>query len=383
MTKQPPDGEGALHRGLVGVVMDRTSITSIDGQEGVLLHLGYNIHEIAEHSTFEETAYLLLYGKLPTQSELDDFSGALKANRKIPDEVVGIIHTLKNGHPMDVLRTAVSALSTFDTYGRNDNSLEATLSSGISLISQMPTIVMSHYNIRQGREPVRPSETLDHAANFLYMMNGHVPSSDTARLMDKDFIVHADHDVNASSFIARVVAGTNANLYDAVTAAIAALDGPAHGGAAEDVIKMVNEIGEVENVATYIRDLQSRRRPVTGFGHRVYKSPDPRARHLEEGVQKLSQEAGNPKWYDILKAVQEQMRPYARHGIHPNVDFFAGVAYHLMGFDSEMFVPIFAVGRIPGWTAQFIEQTQHNILIRPLSRYEGPPERQYMPISQR
>ncbi|MEK6949344.1 MAG: citrate/2-methylcitrate synthase, partial [Nanoarchaeota archaeon] len=286
-------------------------------------------------------------------------------------------------HPMDVLRTAVSALSTFDTYGRNDNSLEATLERGIRLISQMPTIVMSHYNIHKELDPIEPSETLAHAANFLYMMNGKAPSSDTVRLMDQDFIVHADHDVNASSFTARVVAGTNANLYDAVTAAIAALAGPAHGGAAEDVMKMVEEIGKSENATAYIQGVLDGRLHVTGFGHRVYKTKDPRASHLEKSVQKLSQEAEDQTWYEILKAVQEKMEPLQTRGIYPNVDFFAGVAYYLMGFKPDMFVPIFAVGRIPGWTAQFIEQTEHNILIRPLSLYVGLPERPYTPIGQR
>lgn len=221
---QEDTNSGRLNRGLVGVVMDRTFITSIDGQQGVLLHRGYNIHDLAEHSTFEETAYLLLYGKLPTQSELDGFSSALKANRRIPDEVTGIIHTLKDGHPMDVLRTAVSALPTFDkNYRHNDTSLGAMIETGMRLISQMPIIVTYHENMREGREPIQPSESLDHAANFLYMMNGNLPLSDTARLMDKDLIVHADHDVNASTLGARVAGGTIADLYGAVTAAIAVL----------------------------------------------------------------------------------------------------------------------------------------------------------------
>ena len=381
--RNPNMEDKEVHRGLVGIVMNSTEITSVDGQNGVLLHRSYSIHELANHSTFEETAYLLLYGELPTQSELDGFSSALKANRNIPGKVVDLIHDFKDGHPMDVLRTAVSALSTFDTYGRNDNSLEVTLERGIRLISQMPTIVMHHQNIRQGLDPIQPNESLDHAANFLYMMNGNLPSRDTARLMDIDFIVHADHDVNASSTAARVAGGTKANLYEAVTAAIATLDGPAHGGAAEDVMKMVMEIGEPENAVAYIQSVLDGKRRVTGFGHRVYKFEDPRARHLERSVQKLSQEVEDQMLYEVLKAVQEKMEPLKERGIYPNVDFFAGVAYYLMGFSPDMFVPIFAVGRIPGWTVQFIEQIKDDILIRPLSRYEGPSERPYVPISQR
>ncbi len=375
-------GEITLHRGLSGVYFDRTETTFIDGKEGKLLYRGYNIHELAESSTFEETSYLLMYGELPTQTQLDDFDATLKANRNIPPEVTGIIRAIQGDHPMSVLRTAVSALSAFDPDSA-DNSSEATLRKGIRLTSQVPTIVMAHHNIRNGRDPVPPSETLNHAANFLYMMEGKEPTPETSELMDTDFVLHADHGSNASAFTARAVASTNAHLHDAVTAGIGALSGPSHGGAAENVMTMALEIGEPENAEKYVKDLLARGGRVMGFGHRVYRAEDPRARHLREGVRKLSAEKGEPKWYAILEAVQKAMSPYARRGIHVNVDFFAGVIYYLNGIPHDLFVPIFAVGRIPGWTVQVIEQFEHNILLRPLLQYAGPKERSYVPISER
>ena len=374
--------EITLHRGLSGVYFDRTETTFIDGREGKLLYRGYNIHELADASTFEETSYLLMYGELPTQAELDDFDATLKANRNIPPEVTGIIHAVKDDHPMSVLRTAVSALSAFDPESE-DNSSEATLRKGIRLTSQVPTIVMAHHNIRNGREPVPPTENLNHASNFLYMMDGEEPTPETAALMDTDFVLHADHGSNASAFTARAVASTNADLHDAVTAGIAALSGPSHGGAAENVMTMAMEIGEPENAEKYVKDLLASGGRVMGFGHRVYRAEDPRARHLRDGVRDLSAEKGEPKWYAILEAVQKAMSPYARRGIHVNVDFFAGVIYYLNGIPHDLFVPIFAVGRIPGWTVQVIEQLEHNILLRPLLQYAGPKERSYVPISER
>jgi citrate synthase len=371
-----------LHRGLQGVYFDRTETTFIDGKDGVLEYRGYSIHELAAKSTFEETAYLLLYGDLPTKAQLSEFDAQLKTGRRLPDPVFDVIEIVKDSHPMDVLRTAVSALATFDE-DRADNSIEATYRKGIRLTSQVPTIVMAHNRMRRGLDPIAPSESLSHAANFLYMIDGLEPTDETAVLMDRDFVLHADHGSNASAFTARVVAGTNADLHGAITAAIAALSGPSHGGAAENVMQMAQEIGEPENAAQYVKDLLAARKRVMGFGHRVYKAEDPRARHLREGVKKLSEEKGEPKWYAILEAVVEAMSPYARRGIHVNVDFFAGVIYYLNGITPDLFVPIFAVGRVPGWTIQVVEQLQHNILIRPLLDYTGQRERKYVPIEQR
>ena len=374
--------EITLHRGLQGVYFDRSATTFIDGKKGVLEYRGYNIHDLAEQSTFEETAYLLIYGNLPTKAQLNEFDSELKAARELPEKILDVIDLVKDSHPMDVLRTAVSALASFDS-DRGDNSPEATIHKGNRLTSQVPGIVMAHHAIRRGKDPIKPSATLSHAANFLYMLEGNEPSVGAASLMDKDFVLHADHGSNASAFTARTVASTAADIHGAVTAGIAALSGPSHGGAAENVMQMAKEIGKPENAADYVHNLLSSRQRVMGFGHRVYKAEDPRARHLREGVKSFSDEMGQSEWYQILEGVVDVMKPYARRGIHVNVDFFAGVIYYLNGFPQDLFVPIFAVGRIPGWTIQVVEQLQHNILIRPLLRYTGEHNLEYVPISGR
>ncbi|MDA0256598.1 MAG: citrate (Si)-synthase [Chloroflexi bacterium] len=381
---EAPAGEErpAIHRGLNGVYFDRSQVCFIDGRAGTLLYRGYSIHDLAERSTFEETAYLLLLGDLPTRAQLDAFDADLRAARVVPAPVLEIVRGIAEAHPMDVLRTAVSALAASDP-DREDTSPQAVARKGARLTSQAATLVAAHHAIREGRDPVPPSTSLGHAANFLYMLAGKEPAPETARLMDIDFVLHAEHSSNASAFAARVVAATGADLHGAVVASIAALSGPAHGGAAENVMQMAREIGDPARAAEYVKAKRSRREPVMGFGHRVYRTEDPRARHLREGVRRLSAERGEPTWFAILEAVEEAMRPYARLGVAPNVDFYAGVIYHLLGIPQELFVPIFALGRVPGWTVQVLEQFENNILIRPLLDYIGPAERRYVPIDQR
>lgn len=374
--------EVEIHRGLSGVYFDRTRTALIDGREGKLLYRGYSIHDLAQQSTFEEIAYLLIQGTLPAQSELAAFDAELKASRLLPDAVYRIIQSLRDAHPMDVLRTAVSALAGFDPEV-GDNSAEATIRKGIRLTARVPMIIAAHERIRNGQEVVPGSATLGHAANFLYMLSGQEPSGHTAELLDKDFILHAEHGPNASSFTARVVTGTGANLHAAITAAVAALSGPLHGGAAENVMLMAQAIGQPERAKEYVDRLRKNRQPVVGFGHRVYRVEDPRARHLRDGIRRLSEERGEPQWYAILEAVVEAMRPYARLGVNVNMDFYAGVIYHLLGIPEDLFVPIFALGRMPGWTAQVLEQFEHNILIRPLLKYTGPSDLVYVPINRR
>ena len=376
------DSDISLNRGLQGIYLDRTKTTFIDGKEGVLEYSGYNIHDLAENSTFEETSYLLMYGSLPNKSQLLEFDKSLKSYRNLPQTTYDIIDIVKDSHPMDVLRTAISSLSSFDE-DREDFSEEAIIRKGIRLTSQVPIIVMAHNRMRKGLDPIESSNELSHAANFLYMLEGEKPSEDTARLMDIDFVVHADHGCNASAFTTRVVTGTNADFYGAITAGIAALSGPSHGGAAEGVMELAKDVGTADNAANHVKNLLANRERVMGFGHRVYKAADPRAKHLKEGVKNLSEEKGETEWYDILLAVQEAMTPYARRGIHANVDFFAGAVYYLLGIPSDLFVPIFAVGRIPGWTIQILEQMRHNILIRPLLQYTGERSKEYIPIDKR
>jgi citrate synthase len=371
-----------VHRGLKGVYFDRSRVCFIDGRAGELLYRGYSIHDLAEGSTFEEICYLLLKGELPTRAQLEAFAAELKAARALPAAVYDVIRVVKNAHPMDALRTAVSALAAFDPEV-GDNSPQATLGKGVRLTAQVPMIVAAHEHIRNGREPVAPDPRLGHAANFLYMLKGKAPSPDAERLMDIDMILHAEHGSNASSFTARVVAGTEANLHAAVTAAIAALSGPAHGGAAENVMRMAQEIGAAAQAAEYVKRKRANKEPVMGFGHRVYRAEDPRARHMRAGVERLSRAMGQPQWYQILAAVVEAMKPYARHGVNVNVDFYAGVVYFLNGIAEDLFVPIFAVGRVPGWTVQVLEQMENNILIRPLTLYNGPEARAYVPIEKR
>lgn len=371
-----------IHRGLKDVYFDRSSCTSIDGRAGELRYRGYSIHDLAEHSTFEETAWLLLHGELPTREQLAAFDRALKAARELPAPVYDVIRIMKSAHPMDALRTAVSTLAAFDAETA-DNSRDATVRKGVRLTSQVPMIVAAHARLRAGLTPVPADKTLSHAANLLWMLKGEKPIADAAQLIDRDLILHAEHGSNASSFTARVVVGTEANLHAAITAAIAALSGPAHGGAAEDVMKMAEEIGDPSLAAEYVRAKRKAGEPVTGFGHRVYRVEDPRARHMRAGVERLSKAMGEPRWYEILQAVVRAMAPYARHGVNVNVDFYSGVVYHLLGIKRDLFVPIFAIGRVPGWSVQVLEQLDNNILIRPLTLYNGPELRPYVPLDQR
>lgn len=376
------EGKVEIHRGLKGVHFDRSRVCYIDGRAGELRYRGYSIHDLAAHSTFEETCYLLLRGALPTRAELQDFDAELKAARRLPAEIYEVIRAVRMAHPMDVLRTCVSALAAFDPETA-DKSPQATLRKGIRLTSQVPMIVAAHEHIRKGREPVPPDPLLGHAANFLYMLKGAAPSRDSARLMDMDMVLHAEHGSNASSFAARVVAGTDADLHGAITAAVAALAGPAHGGAAENVMRMAQEIGDPAQAAEYVKRKRANKEPVMGFGHRVYRAEDPRARHMRAGVERLSREMGQPHWYRILEAVVAAMQPYARHGVNVNVDFYAGVVYFLNEIAEDLFVPIFAVGRVPGWTVQVLEQLENNILLRPLTLYDGPPPRDYIALDAR
>ena len=376
------DEKVQIHRGLSGVHFDRSRVCFIDGRAGELLYRGYSIHDLAERSTFEETCYLLLKGELPTRPELDAFATELKSARALPAGILDIVRTVKDAHPMDVLRTAVSALAAFDSDAA-DNSPEATLRKGVRLTSQVPMIVAAHEAIRRGRAVPEADPRLSHAANFLQMLTGKPPSATAARLMDIDLILHAEHGSNASAFTARVVAGTKANLHAAMTAAIGALSGPSHGGAAEDVMRMAQEIGDASHAADYVKAKRANKEAVMGFGHRVYRAEDPRARHMRAGVLALSKEMGDPRWFQILEALVEAMRPYARHGVNVNVDFYAGVVYFLNGIPEDLFVPVFAVGRVPGWTVQVMEQLENNILIRPLTVYNGPPRRDYVGIDAR
>ncbi len=371
-----------LHRGLREVYIDRTTSSYIDGKEGKLYYRGYNIDDLATNCSFEEIIYLVMMGDLPTESELTNFTTELRSNMTIPDQIVDVIRATKEAHPMDVLRTAVSALAAFDDEV-DDNSPEATLRKGTRLTAQAPTIVTAHARIRDGKDPVQPDPNLGLAANFLYMLFGEVPDPRDAALIDKDFVLHAEHGLNASSFGARVSASTQADLHCAITTGISVLKGPSHGGAAESVMTMALEIGNEENAEKYIQDTLAGGGRIMGFGHRVYRAVDPRSLHLQDDLKELGERKGEPKWYSILQQVLEAMQPYARRGICQNVDFFSGAMYFLLNIPEDLFISIFAMGRIPGWTAQVVEQFDNNILLRPRLQYVGDLDRPFIPISER
>ncbi|MGR3484382.1 MAG: citrate/2-methylcitrate synthase [Paracoccaceae bacterium] len=370
-----------INRGLKGVYFERSAVSDIDGAAGELRYRGHSIHDLATHATFEEVCWLLIHGDLPTARELSAFDAELRAARTLPEAAVDLIRLLVDGHPMDVLRTVVSALPTLEAAG---GMAEADfLRDGTRLLAQVPMIVAAHHAIRQGRDPVAPDPDLSHAANWLWMLKGERPSDRAARLADVDLILHAEHGANASAFAARVTVGTEATMHGAIVTALATLAGPAHGGAAEDVMTMVEEIGSPEAAAAYVAAKRKAREAVTGFGHRVYRTEDPRARHMRDGVAALGVEMGAPHWHAILQAVVEAMRPYARHGLNVNVDFYSGVLYQLHGIPKDLYVPIFAIGRMPGWIVQCLEQVRRNILIRPLTAYEGPAPRPWVPLAER
>ncbi len=371
-----------IRRGLRDVYIDRTKSSFIDGKIGKLLYRGYNINDLAAKSTFEETIYLLLHGRLPTFDQLRQFDSELKMSRGLPEEILSVIEVIKNSHPMDVLRTSISSLAAFDL-DTEDNSPEATLRKGVRLTAQAPTIVAAHSRIRQGKLPIAPNPELNHASNFLYMLFGEEPDPKDAKLIDKDFILHAEHGLNASSFGARIAASTQADLHCAVTTGVAVLKGPSHGGAAEEVMKMSMDIGDESNAEQYVKDLLSNGGRVMGFGHRVYRAVDPRSMHLKDDAKDLGERKGQPKWFSILESVMRSMEPYSRRGICQNVDFFSGAIYYLMEIPDDLFISIFAMGRIPGWTVQVMEQFENNILLRPRLHYTGEMDMDYIPIEKR
>lgn len=378
---QAPE-EARVQRGLKGVHFARSGISDIDGRAGELRYRGYSIHDLAEHATFEEICHLMLAGDLPTAAQLAQVKAGLAGNRALRPQMRSLLESLRDAHPMTMLRTAVSAFGAYDP-AQHDRSPAALFAKGIALTSQAATLVAAHHRLRLGLEPIEPDVSLSHAASFLHLLSGERPSAEAGRLMDIDLILHAEHGANASSFAARVVAATGADFYAAMTAAVGALSGPAHGGAAEDVMRMVREIGDPDQAAAYVRRQRDAREPIMGFGHRVYRVEDPRARHLRSRAEALSREKGDPRWFAVLQSVVDAMRPYARLGVNVNVDFYAGVIYHLQGIPQDLFVPVFALGRIPGWTAHIAEQVKDDILIRPLTTYSGAGPRTYQPIAER
>ena len=368
-----------VHRGLEGISFDQTAITHIDGSAGTLEYRGYSIHDLAEQASFEEVAYLLLYGELPGVTALETFEKELHAARALPAPVLDIARSLAHAHPMEALRTCVSALGAFDgrwTHGV-DETYEQARVAGITLIARIPMIVAAHHAFRSGREPLLPAEQTSQAEAFLTALLGKRPTPAAVRLINRGLIVHADHGSNASAFTARVAISARASMTAAVTAAIATFAGSVHGGAAERVVGLIDQVGAPERAEAHVAALQGRGEPVMGFGHRVYRTEDPRTRHLRATVVELSEERGDTRGLGILDAVAAAMRPYHRHGVAPNVDLYAGLAYRLLGLPDDLAVPLFVVGRTAGWVAQALEQHSNNVLIRPRLDYVGPHGRAY------
>ncbi len=373
-----------FREGLEGVVAALSMISSIDGENGILLYRGIPIEKLAEHSTFEETSYFLLYGRLPKQQELNEFEHKLKSRRQVQPAILDLIRSFPaTANAMDLLRTSVSALGLYDSDPAN-NSPEKNLDRAIDLMAAFPTIVAAIQRRQNGKDFVAPRPDLNHAANFLYMVNGGTPTEYAARVLDVALILHADHGFNASTFTARVVISSLSDMYAAITAAVGSLKGPLHGGANSEVMTTLLKIGSLDKVEPYVLERLKNKQKVMGFGHRVYHTYDPRARILGQYSQKLAQMTGNAKWFDMSKKVEEIMiREVGDKGIYPNVDFYSATVYYYMGLDQDLFTPIFAVSRIAGWTAHVLEQLQNNRLFRPRAIYPGEKNVAYVPITQR
>ncbi|MFD1426014.1 citrate synthase [Kroppenstedtia sanguinis] len=369
----------SVAKGLEGVVALTSGISSI--VDGVLTYRGINIDDLAEKANYEEVIFLLWKGHLPNQEELTGLGKQLKAEAALPETVLEQLKAYpKETHPMAALRTAVSALGMYDPEA-NDNGQEANERKAIRLAAKMPTIVAALFRIGQGLEPVAPDPSYGYAENFVYMLHGEKPEATAVEAIEKALILHADHELNASTFAARVTTATLSDMYSAITSAIGTLKGPLHGGANERVMAMLEEIGSPDQVETAIRTKLDNKEKIMGFGHRVYKDGDPRAKHLREMSRQLSELTGDKKWYEMSLKIDELV--VREKGLKPNVDFYSASTYHYLGIPRNLFTPIFAISRVSGWTAHVLEQYADNRLIRPRAEYTGPVHQSYIPLENR
>jgi citrate synthase len=370
--------------GLEDTVATSSAICYLDGDRGVLAYCGYDIHDLARHATFEEVCYLLWHRQLPTRAELGDLQTQLTAARAIPEPVLRLMRALPAGNTMDALRTLTSALGNYDPEA-SDQSPQANYRKAVYLTAQISSLVATLGRLKAGGGPIQPDPVLGHAANFLYMLTGERPSGLATRAFDVALILHADHELNASTFAARVAAATLTDIYSAIVAAIGTLKGPLHGGANADVMRLLLEIGPdapLEKAEEVVRAKLARKEKIPGFGHRVYRTEDPRATHLRQMSRDLGQRVGQPVWYDMSKRIEALVKSEKK--LNPNVDFYSASTYYALGIDIELFTPIFAVSRVSGWTAHVLEQYANNRLIRPRADYIGPeyPQR-YVPVEAR
>jgi citrate synthase len=377
-------GQVEFKRGLEGAVTNETRIGYIDGDKGWLVYRGYNIEDLAEQSTFEETSYLITYGRLPTRAELHRWTDRLIQARPIPPFLIDALRSLpKTAHPMAALRTAVSLLGCHDPKADAMDGANAERI-GVELIARVATITAAVKRLREGQDPIPPDPTLSHAANFLYMSSGKVPDEFTARVMDANLVLHVDHGMNASTFTAMVIASSLSDMYSAIAGGIASMKGPLHGGANEEVMKMLLEVGGPDHAESWIRDAIAQKRKIPGFGHRVYKAYDPRARVLARFSEQITKLHSRERLYMTAKRIEELVVPaLGGKGIFPNVDFYSGTIYYCMGFEYAMYTPIFMVGRIPGQVARVLEYLQENRIFRPRAAYVGELNLTYVPVEQR
>ena len=367
--------------GLEGIVAAQSRISDVNGEKGELIYSGYDIHDLAEHSTFEEVVYLLWKGELPTRAALDELKQQLSDEAGLPAGIIDLIDAIpKSAGPMDVLRTIVSALSFFDPDG-GDMSDDANQRRAIRLTAKFPTIVTTFQRVRNGQKAIEPRKDLSIAGNFLFTLRGELPDDVATRTMDVALILHADHELNASTFAARVTAATLSDMYSAIVSAIGTLKGPLHGGANEGVIKNLLEIGSADKVEPWLKQALAQKKKIMGFGHRVYHTEDPRATHFREMSRQLGERTGEKKWYEMSRKMEEVMMR-EKH-LNPNVDFYSATTYYALGIPTDLFTPIFACSRISGWTAHVLEQYKNNRLIRPRAEYVGPRGLKYVPIAER
>jgi citrate synthase len=367
--------------GLEGVIAGESEICFIDGYEGVLSYRGYNIHTLADNATFEEVIYLLWNGRLPRREELEKLKADLVANRPIPKAVMEFLAGVGRAEPMDVLRTAVSMLGLYDPLAR-DQSPEANAQKAVKLMSQTPTIVSTYDRLRNGRPILEGDPKLGFAANFLYTLTGKQPDEVMERVFDIALILHADHELNASTFAARVTAATLSDIYSSMTSAIGALKGPLHGGANQDVIRMLLEVGSPENAVARVHDMLAKKKKIPGFGHRVYRTEDPRATHLRVLSEELGKRTGHKDLFEMSRRVEETIKK--EKGLNANVDFYSASTYYSLGIPVDLFTPVFAISRMSGWTAHVLEQYHNNRLIRPRAEYKGNPDgMNWVPLAER
>jgi len=374
----------ATKAGLEDVVVATSSICYLDGRRGVLAYRGYDIHDLAEHATFEEVCYLLWHGRLPNRAELGELQSQLVTSRRLPEGVLRLLRSLPPSNAMDALRTVVSALSHFDS-GANDMSPVGRYRTSVAMTAQLGSVVAISARIAAGGGVIDPDPALSHAANFLYMLTGKRPSQLEARALDVALVLHADHEFNASTFAARVCAATLTDVHSAMVAAIGALKGPLHGGANADVMNLLLGVGQDatdEKIEETIRARLGRKEKIPGFGHRVYRTEDPRATHLRRMSEELCRRTGNLRWFEISQKIEQVVK--AQKNLNANVDFYSATTYYALGIPVDVFTPVFAVSRISGWTAHVLEQYANNRLIRPRAEYTGPQYPQtYIPLDRR